>query len=128
MLTYRIDRAQKLVLLTGSGELSAAEVLSVQQLLRDDPGFDPGFALLADYREVTQSDLDAVNMRQIAANVPFDPAVRRAFVVRGEHNYGIARMFESFSDLAERGGRVRAFLDLEAAVRWLRETPPAAPA
>jgi hypothetical protein len=119
MLTYRIDPGRRLVLLHGSGALTAAAVLEVQAQWRADPGFDPTFRLLADYREVTGSDFNRENMLQIAANVPFHPSSRRAFVARGRLGFGLARMFEGVSSYTPQGGMVRVFRDLAEAEAWL---------
>jgi hypothetical protein len=119
MLAYRIDPARRLVLLHGTGALTSDEVLGIQSRWRADPAFDPAFRLLADYRDVTRSDFNRENMLRIAANVPFHPSSRRAFVARGRLGFGLARMFEGVSSYTPQGGTVRVFRDLAEAEAWL---------
>jgi hypothetical protein len=122
MLTYSVDRARRLVTLTASGVLTTEEVLASQRQVRADPHFDPSFSLLADYRSATISDIDAVQMQEIAANVPLGSRSRRAYVVSGDLNFGMLRMFEAFAEMAQRGGAARAFRDMDEALRWLHES------
>lgn len=125
VLTYEIDTGRRLVRARASGKLTAAEVVAFQAALRASADFDPGFALLADYRDVVTSDFTADGMRVIAGNVPFHPASRRAFVVREGLNEILGRLFVIISSAAEQGGTVRLFTDLDAALRWLAGELPA---
>jgi hypothetical protein len=97
------------VVLSGSGTLATAEILNVQRRLRVDPAFDPTYRLLADYREVRDSDFSPENMRVIAANVPFDRRSRRAFVAPGRLGFGLARMFQAISGAATPDGPIQVF-------------------
>jgi hypothetical protein len=124
MLTYRIDSAKRLVVARSTDLLTAAECIEVQNLLRRDSAFDPKFALIADYRHTSLSDFDAAKQRHIVNNVPFDPAARRAFVAENDASYSIIRMFEAISAVQPRGGCVKAFRDLQAAMQWLEQGTP----
>jgi hypothetical protein len=121
MLQHRIDRDRRIVWLTGTGVLTLEAVLRDQDRLRADPDFTPDCNLLADYRDADLSELDATKMRVIGARSPLAPTARRAFVVRGEVNFGLGRMFETYSQLGERNAVVRIFQDLDEAVAWLLE-------
>jgi hypothetical protein len=121
MLQYRIDGERRIVWLTGSGALTVEEVLRDQDRLRADPDFKPDYALLADYRAADLSALTAARMRLIATRSPLSPTVRRAFVVRGEANFGLGRMFETYNQLSTPTATVRIFQDLDAALAWLAE-------
>lgn len=119
MLTYCIDKQRRMVVLTGSGALSVTEVLDWQKQVHADPAFDPSFTLLADYRDATTIDFDTAQLRIVAQNVPFGPAVRRAFVVRQDADYGVLRMFQTLSEVGRRRGNVAVFRDLQLALQWL---------
>jgi hypothetical protein len=56
MITYRIEPAGRLVIIPGTGALTAREALETQNRIRVDPVFDPAFALLTDYLAVTTLD------------------------------------------------------------------------
>ena len=121
MLSYRIDRQRRLVLVTASGSIAVAEIMGYQDRLRADPDFEPTYSLLADCSSVTLADLDAPGMRRIVANVPFHPSARRAIVVRNLADYGIIRIYQALTELGNRG-EVQPFHDIDAALAWI-DTP-----
>ena len=84
-----------------------------------DPDFDPTFALIADFRAASLSEVTAFDIRRLAEEAPFGPDSPRALVVSDDANYGLARMFGAYSELAERKGPVEAFRDLETAWTWV---------
>lgn len=121
MLQHRLDHERRIVWLTGTGAVTLEAVLRDQDLLRADPDFKADYGLLADYRDADLSAFDAAKMRVISARSPLAPTARRAFVVRGDANFGLGRMFETYSRLSERAAVVRIFQDLDEALAWLAE-------
>src|ERR1043165_7819889 len=108
MLSYRIDSAQNLVVITGADAITAREALDLQDAIRRDPAFDPGFALLTDYVEVTALDFSAADIKRMAKNSPFGPQAMRAYVASGDLAFGVLRMYEVFgSGSANPGERLR---------------------
>ena len=83
-----------------------------------DPDFDPSYSQLVDFTQITEFDLSAEDIRQMARRKVFSPDSRRAILVPNEHGYGLGRMFESLRDAAgERG--IRVFRKLEEALDWV---------
>ena len=121
MLTYRIDHQHRLVTVEASGQVTVAEIFDYQNGLRADPSFEPTFSLLADCRSVNFIDVDADGLRRLAGNVPFRPGSRRAFIVGSILNYGLIRMFQAFTELAD-GADVQPFYDIDAARAWLADS------
>ena len=119
MIGYQIDRPRRVVLTTASGILSAGAIRDYQDRLRADPDFDPTFALIADFRAANLAEVTPSDIRRLAEEAPFGPESPRALVVSDDTNYGLARMFGAYSELAARKGPVEAFRDLESAWVWI---------
>jgi hypothetical protein len=120
MVRYEIVSAERLVVVTGTGKLTAQEIIEAQNAVRVDPAFDPSFDVLADYRDVTGTDLDRTSLTVIAHNAPFAPSARRAFVVRGQYGFGLARMYGILTELEKRSDVVRVFADdMDGALAWV---------
>jgi hypothetical protein len=90
---YEIDNARRVVMSTGSGHLTAADILAHQQKLLNDPDFDPSFSQFVDFSAVTASDITADEVRAIAAATVFSPTSCRAVLVNTDEQFGLARMF-----------------------------------
>jgi hypothetical protein len=127
MIRYRIDRVSRLVEVTGTGALAAEDISACQAALRADPAFDSSFALLADFRAVNLSDLQAPHVRQHAQDDPFGPRSPRAILVSSDADDSIIRLFEAYSGAAQHTGPVRAFRDDESARAWIEEVRGATP-
>jgi hypothetical protein len=122
MLSYQIDSARRIVMVTGTGTLTAAEIVDVQNRVRADPAFDPMFALLSDYRLVASFELSAAEVRAIAATTPFHPSAKRSLVMADQLGLGMARMFQAYSELALNSTTLKVFRDdIDAAMAWLTE-------
>ena len=118
-ITYHIDPALRLVVVTYVGKVTLATLAAAQAEARARPDFDPSFALLFDYTQADASEIDTAAVKRIAASTPFGPAAPRAFVVADEVGYGLVRMFRAYSELAGRGDMVEAFRDRDEAIRWI---------
>ena len=122
MVTYGIDRAQRLVVITCSGELTAADLPETQRRLRADPDFDASFALLFDVRQASLAQIDAATLRRTAAGTPFGAAAPRAYLTSDEAAFGLMRMLQIYSEVKKFGGPLQVFRDLDSAMAWLRKT------
>jgi hypothetical protein len=60
-------------------------------------------------------------LRTVAASAPFSPSSHRAIVVGDAGFYGLARLFEAYSEVVQHSDMVRAFGDRESALRWIEE-------
>ena len=115
---HRIDKERRFVLSSGNGILNREEALAHQVRLLSDPDFDPRYSQLVDFTQITQFDLSAEDIRQMAQRRVFSPDSRRAILVANELAYGFGRMFESLRDAAgERG--IRVFRRLEEPLDWV---------
>ncbi len=122
---YKIDKKRRLVLSSGSGVLTIEDILGHQERLLKDRDFDPDFAQLSDFTQFTKIDLTSTDVRNAARKSIFSPLSRRAFVVKNDLQYGLARMFELHRDSAGEAG-IRIFRNLEDALDWVlpKETIP----
>lgn len=119
MITYSIDPARRLVTVTAVAMLSADAISANQAELRVAPGFDPSYALLADFRNASFAAIGPGDVRLHAEQDPFGPASPRAVVVRQESDRSMVRMFEVYHEMTGRGALVGAFTDLSAALDWI---------
>ena len=115
---YKIDKEHRLVMTTASGVFGFAEMLAHQDLLLGDPDFDPTYSQLLDFTHVTKVELDAEDVRKLAARSVFWPCSRRAILVNTDVEFGFARMFEMLRENAGEKG-IRVFRNLDDALAWV---------
>jgi hypothetical protein len=119
MLDCRIDQYRRLVVLTCVGEVSATDILALQESLPADPCFDPAYSLLFDGRAANLLEFAGEPVRRLTIEAPFTPPSRRAFVVRHSAEFALLQMHQAYSDLLTGGSQLRVFRDLDAATDWL---------
>jgi hypothetical protein len=127
-IDYRIDRARRCVLSTGSGELSYKDGLGHMDRLSADPDFDPTFSQLIDFAGFTKVTLSHDEIYDLASRHVFAPDARRAFVTTTMEQFGLARMFQSYRSVKGETG-IRVFMSMEEAIAWLglnEDGPPGA--
>lgn len=121
--SYRIDTAQRLIWTRCWGILADSDLAEHQAKIRVDPAFSPTLGQLVDTREVREVAITLPAARALGHSKLFSPESRRAYVVRDDVMYGLARMYELYQEL--RGTRnVRVFRDRAEAVTWLGVTDP----
>jgi len=122
----RIEKERRLVFSTAYGEFTFADAQAHQRQLQSNPDFDPSFSQLLDFTQVTKIDLSADEIRILAQKSIFSPESRRAFVVKGDLAFGLARLFEILREtMGEQG--IGVFRDLDDALEWVLSAPnPAA--
>jgi len=116
-VSFHIDKARRLVTSTASGFLTAADVLAHQRKLLGDPNFDPTCSQIVDCTAVTGIDLNAEDVRTVAATTIFSAYSRRAVVVTSDEQFGFARMFKMLRE-AEGEYGIQVFRDRAEALRW----------
>jgi hypothetical protein len=116
-VTYQIDVALRVVLTSGYGDVSDADLLEHNIRLKADPLFDPTFNQLLDYTRVINSDVKSETIHRIAGQRIFSLSSRRAIVVKPGLQYGLARMFQSLRALEDKN--IQIFLDFDEAKEWL---------
>ena len=115
---YKIDKAHKLVISTGSGVFNLVDGLAHQDQLLKDPDFDPSYSQLLNFTNVSTVDLSAEDVRKLAERRVFWPCARRAILVADELGFGFARMFEMLRESAGDEG-IRVFRSLDDAIEWI---------
>jgi hypothetical protein len=115
---YTIDKKRRLVLSSGDGVLTKADLLGHMERLSKDPDFDPDFSQVSDFRQVTALEIGPEDVRQLAQRSIFSPRSRRAFVVKDDLQFGLARMFEIHRELKGETG-IRVFRTFDEAMDWI---------
>jgi hypothetical protein len=114
---YEIDKARRVVISTASGFVTGDEILAHQRKLQNDPDFDPTYSQIFDFTAVTENDINANDVRAIAATTIFAPLSRRALLVTTDEQFGLGRMFGIIREgFGEQG--IRVFRDRDEALRW----------
>jgi hypothetical protein len=114
--SFVVKSDRRLVTVKFGKKVQAADIEHYAARLRHDPSFEPGFAEIADLREVEQLDLQAEEFLRLADKVdPFSHEAKRAFVVRTAIQAHAARMHKIL--LAQRNFEI--FHSLEEAERWI---------
>jgi hypothetical protein len=122
---YKIDKKRRLVLSSGDGVLTKADLLGHMERLSKDPDFDPDFSQVSDFRQIDALEIGPEDVRQLAQRDIFSPRSRRAFVVKDDLQFGLARMFEIHRELKGETG-IRVFRTYDEAMDWImvRDTTP----
>jgi hypothetical protein len=118
-LKYSIDKEQRLVVLTGTGNLTFDEVKEQQDRLLEDPDLNPDFDQLVDLTAVTVYAVTADEAVTLARRRVFSPASRRALVARDPATYGLARMMQTHRGIAKVQAEAGVFYDRKEALAWL---------
>lgn len=115
---FHIETGRKMVFSKAVGVLGLAEVLDHMERLLAHPDFRPEFNQLMDFREVTEMTLSHAEIRQLALRTIFSPTSMRAFVVKGDLQFGIGRMFTTYREFEGEIGIV-IFKEMKDALAWL---------
>ena len=122
---YWMDVPLRLVRTHEWGVLTDQDLRELYEQIRTDPAFEPSFRQLCDLREVTSITTSADTLRSLAQNQIFSPGARRAFVVGRAVDFGLARLFQTYSEVE--GQTVEIFRDMIDAERWLGLDPQQRP-
>jgi hypothetical protein len=122
---YAIDRVQRVVRTSSNGRVTDHDLLGMYQRLRADEGFDAGFHELCDFTGTAAVDITQRALRRLALETPFAHSSRHAIVAPEAVVYGLARMYQAYTEAAGQD-RVRVFTDRESACEWLGVGPAAA--
>ena len=121
---YKIDKERKLVLTSGSGFVTKEEVFTLQDQMSNDPEFDPTFSQVADFAQLTDTNVGMADVRTFAQRDVFSIHSRRAIIVKGEIAFGFARIFELYRQLTGANG-IRVFRNPDEAFDWIPLPDPA---
>jgi len=115
---YKIDKDRRLVMSSGSGVLTKGMILAHMDLLSNDPEFDPDFSQITDFTQLTGMDIGPEDIRQLAQRNIFSARSHRAFVVKNNLQFGLARMFQTYRELNGETG-IRVFRTIDEALDWI---------
>jgi hypothetical protein len=123
-ITYRIDRERRLVIATGGGVITDAEVFGYQQEVWSRPE-NSAYNELIDMTGV--SDIEFVSPERVAklANLsssmdaPGSPS-KLAIIATNDLHFGLGRMYQAHREMAKESTKaVRVFRSREVALEWL---------
>ena len=115
----QIDVDGRIVLVELTGELSADELIEGNRALATHPDFRSDLDQIVDMSTANGIRIDRHTVRQLTDQPPlFSPRSRRAFVVKTDFGYGMARMFQM--QRGEGAGEIQVFRDLGEARAWLQ--------
>lgn len=117
---YTIDKERGLVLSSGAGILTKEDILGHMNRLSTDPDFDPNFCQLLDFTNLTAVEIGPDDVREFAQRDIFSSDSRRAFVVKDDLHFGLARMFGIHRELRGEMG-IRVFRNFDEAMDWISE-------
>ncbi|HKQ19781.1 MAG TPA: hypothetical protein VJW75_08545 [Candidatus Eisenbacteria bacterium] len=115
--SYLIDESRGLVFSRGWDVITDEEMASHAGTLRADPRFNPRFRQIIDFCDLTEIRLTVAGIHGVAQINPFHRDSRRAFVVPSEVAYGLARMFEAFTNSDPE--QFRVFRSIGPALEWV---------
>jgi hypothetical protein len=116
-ISYRVDRALRLVFSRAWGVVTDGEMLSHSAALRADPRFEPDFNHWLDADDVSDLRLTSEAVRRLAIQTPFGPGSRRAVVASADFVFGMSRMFQLMRD--DNPGQLSVFRDAPSAHAFL---------
>ena len=116
---YVIHKEQCVVVSTGSGRVTFAEVEERINEGLTDPDFDPSFNEIVDLRAVTTVEMSGSEVRTLANRKVFSSNSKIALVVSSPAVFGMGRLFETYSEMSKVSSQVRVFHDLPSALEWL---------
>jgi hypothetical protein len=114
---YEMDLTLRLVRTHEWGVLTDEDLRGLYEQIRVDPAFEPSFRQLCDLREVTKITASVETLRSLAQTHIFVPGARRAFVVGRAVDFGLARLFQAYSEVE--GQTVEVFRQIDEAEAWL---------
>jgi len=118
--SYVVYKEQQLVISTGSGRVTRAEIKQRQDQTKTDPDFDPEFNQIVDLTAVTDFEMSIDEFKSLAQRKVFGSKSRRAFVAARPHIFGMGRLWAAYSDMSDDDpSKIHVFYDLPSALKWL---------
>lgn len=115
---YKIEKAHRLVLSSGSGTVTVNDMLTHQKKLCEDPEFDPSFSHLIDFTHVTKVEVSVEDVHLLAQKNVFSRGSRRAILVGTDKTFELSEVFRTLREtMGDRG--IKTFRTLDEALDWL---------
>ena len=117
--SYVVYKKHRLVVSTGTGRVTYDEIKARQDQTKGDPDFNSDFNQIVDLRAATTVDLTVDQARELASRNIFSPTSLRAFIATTPAVFGMGRMWESYTEIAQETSQIRIFSNLLSAIDWL---------
>jgi len=117
--SYVVYKKHRLVVSTGTGRVTYDEIKARQDQTKGDPDFNSDFNQIVDLRAATTVDLTVDQARELASRNIFSPTSLRAFIATTPAVFGMGRMWESYTEIAQKTSQIRIFSNLLSAIDWL---------
>jgi hypothetical protein len=117
--SYVVYKEYRLVVSTGTGRVTCAEIKARQDQTRSDPDFNADFNQIVDLRTASAIGLTVDEVRWLSSRTIFSPRSRRAFIAATPAVIGMERMWEAYTEIAQGTSQIRLFSDLASALDWL---------
>ena len=119
---YTVDAELQVVFVIHLGFVDDDEALAQNEKLQRDPLITPGLSYFVDLREARSEFRSTAMLKRLAERSKqwrADPSSgsRVAILVAKDISYGLARMFEGYSNADDNDFRI--FLELQEAADWL---------
>ncbi len=121
--SYVIYRDRRLVITTGRGRVTLAEITEHRDQLIADADFHPDFNQLIDFTAVTSLDVSMDEAKSVARHPHFSSRSRRAFVATTPDIFAMGRFMAAHDELARGPEHIGVFSALDAALEWLGADP-----
>lgn len=120
-MSVRYDEQKNIAYIKMTGVPTRESVLATLEATVSDERYQDGMGRLWDFTEADLSGFDSATIQEMAKySLKFPPGigdVKVAFVAHSKLEFGLARMFGAFSDVAKT--TVSAFYSMEEAEAWL---------
>jgi len=117
--SYVVYKNHRLVVSTGTGRVTYDEIKACQDQTKGDPDFNSDFNQIVDLRTATTVYLTVDQARELASRNIFSPTSLRAFIATTPAVFGMGRMWESYTEIAQKTSQIRIFSNLLSAIDWL---------
>ena len=119
--SYSIRKEERLVISSGFGLVTFAELQASSDQLATDPNFNPDFDQLVDATAMTELRVSVDEAMKLARVNLFSRASRRAFVAPEPAAFGMIRLWSAYYELRNEPSHVAVavFSDLASALTWL---------
>jgi hypothetical protein len=116
---YTIDAERGLVISTGWGRMTFAEMQAHQDQLASDPHFNPEFRQLVDATAITELNISIAEASKLAGRRLFSPKSKRAFLGSGLSIVAAKRLMQAYAFIAKGREQICVFHERNAALTWL---------
>jgi len=123
-MEIRVDEVKQIAYIKLVGKVKSKDILSAFDNAVSSESYQPGMARLWDFTEIDLTSLEFNLIPDMARySTKFPTGIRDvkvAFVVSKSLEYGLTRMFQTYSDMYA-NSQVSVFNNFEAAEQWIMD-------